>query len=69
MFKHCPACNGTKFNIFLSKCFKVDTEDYIPQPDNIGDYLDHSSCTLCGYQLSVKERESLEELLVWEDDA
>jgi hypothetical protein len=67
VFKHCPVCNKTEFNIFLSQHFIVDTEDYIPKKDDVGEYMDHATCVSCGYKLTSSERESLEELLVWSE--
>lgn len=65
MFKNCPACSRTEFNIFLSQRFIVNTKDYIPREDEVGEYMDHASCVSCGYKLTTKERESFENLINW----
>lgn len=65
MFKNCPACDRTEFNIFLSQHFVVNTEDYIPKENDAGKYMDHASCASCGYILTKEERESLENLIKW----
>lgn len=67
IFKSCPACGKNEFRISLCQGFTVNTFDYIAKRNNLKEYIDFCICISCNYSLGVKERESLENLIKWEE--